>query len=67
MVAAFSFTPGKVTGYHEWHDKQENLFIPHILKWPDWFQQQRRESQHLLGQAGILGTGTHSTIKKSIK
>lgn len=42
----------------------ENLSIPHTLKLPDWFQQQRRESQHLLGQAGILGTGTHPTIKK---
>lgn len=32
-------------------------FIPHILKWPDWSQQQRRESQHWWGRAGISGTG----------
>lgn len=43
----------------------KNLSIPRILKLPDWFQQQRRESQHLLGQAGILGTGTHPTIKNT--
>lgn len=66
MVAAFSFTPGKVN--HEMAGQiKENLSIPHNLKWPDWFQQQRRESQRLLGRAGILGTGTHPTIKKGIK
>lgn len=45
--------------------QKRNLSIPHMLKLPDWFQQQRRESQHLLGQAGISGTGTHPTIKNT--
>lgn len=48
-----------------WREKsKQNVFIPHSLIWPGWFQQQRTESRRWWGQVGIWWTGTLPATKK---